>query len=208
MNTLTLITAIGALILGAVIGFGLFKYVLTSMFKNKMEEAEKEAEVIKEKKLLEVKEKFLNKKAELEKEVQQRNQHIVQTENKLKQRELGINQRQEELGRRKQELDSMQGRLKTQEQLLARKEEDLDKMQQREIEKLEELSGLSASEAKERLVEGLKAEAQTHAQSYINEIMDEAKLKPSASSSKPFSVLQRKRPLKIVSPSFILIMTM
>ena len=176
MNTLTLITAIGALILGAVIGFGLFKYVLTSMFKNKMEEAEKEAEVIKEKKLLEVKEKFLNKKAELEKEVQQRNQHIVQTENKLKQRELGINQRQEELGRRKQELDSIQGRLKTQEQLLARKEEDLDKMQQREIEKLEELSGLSASEAKERLVEGLKAEAQTHAQSYINEIMDEAKL--------------------------------
>ena len=176
MNTLTLITAIGALILGAVIGFGLFKYVLTSMFKNKMEEAEKEAEVIKEKKLLEVKEKFLNKKAELEKEVQQRNQHIVQTENKLKQRELGINQRQEELGRRKQELDSMQGRLKTQEQLLARKEEDLDKMQQREIEKLEELSGLSASEAKERLVEGWKAEAQTHAQSYINEIMDEAKL--------------------------------
>ena len=70
----------------------------------------------------------------------------------------------------------MQGRLKTLEQLLARKEEDLDKMQQREIEKLEELSGLSASEAKERLVEGLKAEAQTHAQSYINEIMDEAKL--------------------------------
>ena len=176
MNTLTLIIALAALVVGTAIGFGLFKYVLTSMFKNKMEEAQKEAEVIKEKKLLEVKEKFLNKKAELEKEVQQRNQRIVQTENKLKQRELGINQRQEELGRRKQELDSIQGRLKTQEQLLARKEEDLDKMQQREIEKLEELSGLSASEAKERLVEGLKAEAQTHAQSYINEIMDEAKL--------------------------------
>lgn len=176
MNTLTLIIALAALVVGTAIGFGLFKYVLTSMFKNKMEEAQKEAEVIKEKKLLEVKEKFLNKKAELEKEVQQRNQRIVQTENKLKQRELGINQRQEELGRRKQELDSIQGRLKTQEQLLARKEEELDKMQQREIEKLEELSGLSASEAKERLVEGLKAEAQTHAQSYINEIMDEAKL--------------------------------
>lgn len=176
MNTLTLIIALAALVVGTAIGFGLFKYVLTSMFKNKMEEAQKEAEVIKEKKLLEVKEKFLNKKAELEKEVQQRNQRIVQTENKLKQRELGINQRQEELGRRKQELDSIQGRLKTQEQLLARKEEELDKMQQREIEKLEELSGLSASEAKERLVEGLKAEAQTHVQSYINEIMDEAKL--------------------------------
>lgn len=176
MTNSTLIFVVAALIIGATIGFGLFRYVLTAMLKKRMQEAEKEAEVIKEKKLLEVKEKFLNKKAELEKEVQQRNQRIVQTENKLKQRELGINQRQEELGRRKQELDSQAGRLKTQEQLIALKEEEINKMQQREIEKLEELSGLSAQEAKDRLIEGLKAEAQTRAQSYINEIMDEAKI--------------------------------
>ncbi|RRD79491.1 ribonuclease Y [Alloprevotella sp. OH1205_COT-284] len=177
MNIITLIIAtVGALALGFAMGYGLFRYVIGAIYNKKMEAAQREAEVIKEKKLLEVKEKFLNKKAELEKEVQQRNQRILQTENKLKQKELGITQRQEELGRRKQELDSQMGRLKAQEQLIARKEEELNKMQQREIEKLEELSGLSAEEAKERLMEGLKAEAQTRAQSYINDIMDEAKL--------------------------------
>lgn len=174
--TVLIISVVCALAIGIAIGYGIYKYVLTSLYNKKMEEAQRQAEVIKEKKLLEVKEKFLNKKAELEKEVQQRNQRIVQTENKLKQRELGINQRQEELGRRKQELDSQQGRLKTQEQLVALKEQELNKMQERQIEKLEELSGLSAEEAKNQLVEGLKAEAQTRAQSYINEIMDEAKL--------------------------------
>ena len=132
--------------------------------------------MIKEKKLLEVKEKFLNKKAELEKEVQQRSQRILQSENKLKQREMVINQRHEDVNRRKQELDSQQGRLKNQEQLLARKEEELGKMHEREIAKLEELSGISAEEARNHLVESLKAEAQTRAQSYVNEIMDEAKI--------------------------------
>lgn len=171
-----IITAIVALLIGTMAGYIIFRYVLTQILKRKLHNAEEEAQVIKEKKLLEVKEKFLNKKAELEKEVQQRNQRILQSENKLKQREIGINRRQEELGRHKQELDSQQGRLKTQEQLLARKEEDLSKMQQREIEKLEELSGLSAEDARNHLMESLKAEAQTRAQSYINEIMDEAKI--------------------------------
>ena len=154
----------------------MFRYVLTGMLNRQLEEAEKEAQVIKEKKLLEVKEKFLNKKAELEKEVQQRSQRILQSENKLKQREMVINQRQEDVNRRKQELDSQQGRLKNQEQLLARKEEELGRMHEREIAKLEELSGISAEEARNHLIESLKAEAQTHAQSYINEIMDEAKI--------------------------------
>lgn len=174
--TALIISVVASLLVGIALGYGIYKYVLTSLYNKKMEEAQRQAEVIKEKKLLEVKEKFLNKKAELEKEVQQRNHRLVQTENKLKQRELGINQRHEELGRRKQELDSQQGRLKTQEQLLTIKEQELAKLQERQIEKLEELSGLSAEEAKNQLVEGLKAEAQTHAQSYINEIMDEAKL--------------------------------
>lgn len=141
-----------------------------------IETANKEADVIKEKKLLEVKEKFLNKKAELEKEVQQRNQRILQVENKLKQREIGLNQRQEELGRRKQELDNTHNRLNTQQQTLNRKEEELEKLQLKEREKLEELSGLSADEARKRLVDSLKDEARSNAQSYINDIMDDAKL--------------------------------
>lgn len=176
MNLSLLIVALVCIAIGVGGGYLLFRYVLTGMLRRQLDEAEKEAQVIKEKKLLEVKEKFLNKKAELEKEVQQRSQRILQSENKLKQREMVINQRHEDVNRRKQELDSQQGRLKKQEQLLARKEEELGKMHEREIAKLEELSGISAEEARNHLVESLKAEAQTRAQSYVNEIMDEAKI--------------------------------
>ncbi len=176
MNLSLLIVALVCIAIGVGGGYLLFRYVLTGMLRRQLDEAEKEAQVIKEKKLLEVKEKFLNKKAELEKEVQQRSQRILQSENKLKQREMVINQRHEDVNRRKQELDSQQGRLKNQEQMLARKEEELGKMHEREIAKLEELSGISAEEARNHLVESLKAEAQTRAQSYVNEIMDEAKI--------------------------------
>ena len=171
-----LLIAAGALALGGVGGYLVFRYVLTGKYKEMMATAEKEAEVIKEKKLLEVKEKFLNKKSELEKEAQQRNQHFQQTENKLKQRELSLNQRQEELGRRKSELDSQQTRIDNEKKLLGIKAEELEKMQQKEREKLEEVSGLSAEDAKNRLIESMKDEAKTAAASYINEIMDEAKL--------------------------------
>ena len=173
---LYIIIALIALIIGGGGGYLCFRYVLTSIYQQKLNEASKEAEVIKEKKLLEVKEKFLNKKAELEKEVQQRNQQILQTENKLKQREMNLNKKQEEINRNKQEVDAHQNRVNNQEVLLQRKEEELNKMHQREIEKLEELSGISAEDAKNQLIEGLKAEAHSHAQSYINEIMDEAKI--------------------------------
>ena len=171
-----LLIAAGALALGGVGGYLVFRYVLTGKYKEMMATAEKEAEVIKEKKLLEVKEKFLNKKSELEKEAQQRSQHFQQTENKLKQRELSLNQRQEELGRRKSELDSQQTRIDNEKKLLGIKAEELEKMQQKEREKLEEVSGLSAEDAKNRLIESMKDEAKTAAASYINEIMDEAKL--------------------------------
>ncbi len=175
---------IAAIVLGGVGGFLLFRYVLKREYNDSVAAANKEAEVIKEKKLLEVKEKFLNKKSELEKEVQQRNQHIQQSENKLKQREISLNQRQEELGRRKNELDNQQQRIDNEKKALALKQDELDKMQQKEREKLEELSGLSAEEAKNRLVESMKDEAKTQAASYINEIMDEAKLNANAQAKK------------------------
>ena len=139
-----LLIAAGALALGGVCGYLVFRYVLKGKYKEMIEAAEKQADVIKEKKLLEVKEKFLNKKSELEKEVQQRNQHIQQSENKLKQREISLNQRQEELGRRKNELDNQQNRIDNEKKLLSVKAEELEKMQLKEREKLEEVSGLSA----------------------------------------------------------------
>ncbi len=144
------------------------------------EAAEKEAEVIKQKKLLEVKDKFFSKKAELEKEVRQRNQQIQQAENRAKQRELSLNQKQDELTRRKQETESLRQRVETQQALLQKREEELDERKNNLLEqertKLEEISGISAEEAKERLVEALKDEAKTNAQAYINEIMDDAKM--------------------------------
>ncbi len=181
---LTIIIAAATLIIGGLCGYLVFRYIIKGKYNEMIALAEKDAEVMKEKKLLEVKEKFLNKKSELEKEVQVRNQHIQQSENKLKQREISLNQRQEELGRRKNDLDNQQVRIDNEKKLLQIKNEELEKMQLQERAKLEELSGLSAEEAKHRLVEAMKDEAKTDAQSYINEIMDEAKLNANAQARK------------------------
>ena len=179
-----IIAALVALILGGAAGFFIFRYVIKGKYNEMIEAANKEAEVVKEKKLLEVKEKFLNKKAELEKEVQQRNSRIQQSENKLKQREISLNQRQEELGRRKQEVEQNQQRIDNEKKRLTVKQQELEKMQKMEQAKLEELSGLSAEEAKQRLVESLKDQAKLDAASYINEIMDDAKLNANQQAKK------------------------
>ena len=181
---ITIIAALVALVIGGAIGFFIFRYVIKGKYNEMIEAANKEAEVVKEKKLLEVKEKFLNKKAELEKEVQQRNSRIQQSENKLKQREISLNQRQEELGRRKQEVEQYQQRVDNEKKLLSVKQQELEKMQKQEQAKLEELSGLSAEEAKQRLVESLKDQAKLDAASYINEIMDDAKLNANQQAKK------------------------
>lgn len=178
------IIAVAALIVGGVIGYFVFRYVIKGKYNEMVATAEKEADVLKEKKLLEVKETFLNKKNELEKEVRIRTQRIQQSENKLKQREISLNQRQEEIAKRRQDIDQQQQRLDNEKKLLAVKQEDLEKMKLQEREKLEELSGLSAEEAKNRLVESLKDEARTDAASYINEIMDEAKLNANQQAKK------------------------
>ena len=87
-------TAIACFVVGGILSYVLFRYVLKSKYDSVLKDAETEAEVIKKNKLLEVKEKFLNKKADLEKEVALRNQKIQQAENKLKQREMVLSQRQ------------------------------------------------------------------------------------------------------------------
>jgi ribonuclease Y len=143
-------------------------------------EMEKEAKILKEKKLLEVKEKFLAKKNELDKEIHQRNQQLQQAENRNKQREMTLNQRQDEFNRRKQETENLRVRLENQQALLEKKEEELVARQSdlinKERTKLEELSGMSAEEAKQQLIDSLKDEAKSNAQAYINEIIDEAKI--------------------------------
>ena len=174
--TIVTVTSLVALVIGLVVGYTIFRYVMKSKYNSILKEAQTEAEVIKKNKLLEVKEKFLNKKADLEKEVAQRNQRIQQVENKLKQRELMLNQRQEEVQRKRNEADAIKANLENQLVIIDKKKEELDNLQAQEREKLETISGLSADEAKERLIESLKEEAKTQAQSYINDIMDDAKM--------------------------------
>ncbi len=171
-----IIASILCFILGGSLSYVLFRYVLKTKYESTIKEAQVEAEVIKKNKLLEVKEKFLNKKADLEKEVAIRNQKIQQSENKLKQRELVLNQKQEEIQRKKAEAEAVKENLEVQLGIIDKKKEELDKLQHQEREKLETLSGLSAEDAKSRLIESLKEEAKTEASSYINDIMDDAKL--------------------------------
>ena len=181
---ITLIIVAVALVVGVLAGYMIFRYVIKGKYNEMVAAASKEAEVVKEKKLLEVKEKFLNKKSELEKEVQQRNQKILQNENRLKQREISLNQRQDEIGRKKQELTQLQQRIDNEKKLMIVKQQELEKMQEQERAKLEELSGLSAEEAKERLIDSLKDQAKLDAASYINEIVDEAKLNANQQAKK------------------------
>ena len=173
---IAIIAGVAALIVGISLGYLIFRYVITGKYKEMISSAEKEAEVIKEKKLLEVREKFLNKKNELEKEMQQRNQKAQQRDSQLKQREQNLNQQQNDLNRKRQELDNATQRLDNEKNLLAVKEEELQKMEEQEVKKLEQISGLSSEEAKARLVENLKDKARLDAQAYINEIVEEAKL--------------------------------
>ena len=163
-------------VVGGLLVWFVMRVLMKSRYDAVIREAEKESEVMKQKKLLEVKEKFLHLKADLEKQVSARNSKIQSVEAKLKQRELNLNQRQEDLQRKNSEVDAVKENLAAQLELVDKKKQDLEKLHQREIEHLETLSGLSAEEAKERLIESLKDEAKSEATSYINEIMEEAKM--------------------------------
>ena len=161
MDIIAIIVAVGCLLLGGVIGFVLFRYIVKQKYNQIIKEAKIEAEVIKEKKQLEMKEKFLNRKAELDKEANQRNQKMQAFENKLKQRELAINQNNEDLQKKQKEVDSQKDKLNKQ-------QERLDSLINEQRSKLEAISGLTTEEARDTLIESLKDEAKTQAQQYIN----------------------------------------
>ena len=169
MDIIAIIVAVGCLLLGGVIGFVLFRYIVKQKYNQIIKEAKIEAEVIKEKKQLEMKEKFLNRKAELDKEANQRNQKMQAFENKLKQRELAINQHNEDLQKKQKEVDNQKDKLNKQ-------QERLDSLINEQRSKLEAISGLTTEEARDTLIESLKDEAKTQAQQYINEIVDDAKM--------------------------------
>ncbi|HCA99687.1 MAG TPA: ribonuclease Y, partial [Porphyromonadaceae bacterium] len=171
-----IVVGVIGIVIGAVIAWYLTGKAANSRAQNILSDAEKDAEVIRKNKLLEAKEEIISMKAEAEKQANARTSKIQITENRLKQREMSLNQRQEELGKKGNEIDTLRVNLENQQELLDKKSAELEKVYRQSVEQLETISGLSADEARERLVESVKEEAKTNAQSYINEIMEEAKM--------------------------------
>ncbi|MCM1483963.1 MAG: ribonuclease Y [Muribaculaceae bacterium] len=165
-----------ALLLGVIGTIIVQKNLARSQAKVIIDEAQNEAEVIKKNKLLEAREEEIRIKADAEKAANQRMSKVQSAESKIKQRELQLNQQQSENQRARNENE--QTRRQLQEQIAANeaREAELDSLRHKAQEELEHVSGLSSEEAKEKLIESLKDEAKTAAQSYINDIMDEAKL--------------------------------
>ncbi|MDE5658884.1 MAG: ribonuclease Y [Muribaculaceae bacterium] len=171
-----ILAAVVGVALGYVITVAVQKSLARNRAKTIIEEAQREAEVLKKNKVLEAREEELKIKAEAEKQANQRFSKIQSMEAKIKQRELQLNQQQSENQRAKNELDASRVNLESQLAVVENKKEELDRLRRTAQETLEHISGLSSEEAKEKLVESLKDEAKTAASAYINDIMDEAKM--------------------------------
>jgi len=171
-----LVTGGAALIAGAGIAYLVLTTVMRKKSNSIIEEAEHEAEMIKQRKMLQAKEKFLQLKADHEKVIHEKDQKISERENAVKQKEFSFSQKMEDFQRKQSEVDAIRNNLSNQLEIIESKKEELEKSHKMQVEQLETISGLSADEARDQLVESLKEEAKTNAMSLINEIIDEAKM--------------------------------
>jgi ribonucrease Y len=176
MTGLTYIIGLAALILGFGASYLIWQQALKNKSRKIVSEAETEAEVIKKEKILQAKERFLQLKAEHEKVINEKNNKVGLAESRIKQKELTLSQKLEEAQRKKNEADAIRENLTSQLELVEKRTEELSKLHRQQVDQLEAISGLSAEEAKNNLIESLKEEAKTGAMSYINEILDEAKM--------------------------------
>lgn len=174
--TLTIVLVAAALITGFIASYILWHKALKNKSTKLISEAEAESEVIKKEKILQAKERFLQLKAEHEKVINEKNNKINQAESRIKQKELSLSQKLEEAQRKKNEAEAIRESLTSQIELVEKKNEELTKLHRQQVDKLEVISSLSAEEAKNQLIESLKEEAKTGAMSYVNEILDEAKM--------------------------------
>lgn len=178
------------IVIGAAVGFiggGVLAYLIwdKALYAKKQRivaEAKSEGEVIKKDKMLQAKERFLHLKSEHEKYIHEKSANINNLEHQQKQRENTLNQRRDELQRKTKEFETTRNEvevirenLTSQLQRVEHKSEELEKLHRQHLDKLEQISGLSAEEAKAQLVESLQEEAKTDAISFVNEIMEEAK---------------------------------
>ena len=172
MTITNILIALGFLIIGALICYLIFRYNSRGILRK----AEEEAEVIKKNKIIEAKEKFISLKLEHENHVRQAEQKLHQQEQRQQQREQQLNQKQSEVQRAQNELNTQKQTLENQQKALERKTQEIDRLQKAAEQQLEQISGLSAEEAKKQLLDALKDEAKTAAMAYINDTMDEARL--------------------------------
>ncbi len=167
-------------LLGLAAGVGITLLVQQKVGKSRartlMEEAAREADVLKKNKLLEAREQELKIKNEAEKTASQRMAKVQSAEARIKQRELQLNQQQSENQRAKNDIDNQKSALETRSAQLDARAEEVEAVRRKALEELEHISGLTADEAKEKLVESMRDEAKTAAAAYINDIMDEAKM--------------------------------
>jgi len=173
LNSLFILVAFG---LGIVVTYFFLKRSLLKKSEAIVEKAKEQAEVIKKEKILQAKEKFLQLKSEHQKVIDEKNKNIQRLENKILQKEANVSQKLQELQRKKSELDKQKNNLNKQLASLEKKQEEVEKLSKEQISQLENISKLSAKEAKEQLIESMKGEAKTEAMVMIRDIMDEAKL--------------------------------
>lgn len=171
-----LVFAFGGIIAGSAISYVLIQSSLKKRAQNIIRDAEAESEVIKKEKILQAKERFLQLKSEHEKMINEKNSSISLRENSLKQKEMSISHKQEEIQRKSSEIDAIRENLNVQLEKIERKKEDLERDHRQAVVLLETISGISAEEAKNQIIESLKDEAKHEAMSHISEIIEEAKL--------------------------------
>ncbi|RZL36184.1 MAG: DUF3552 domain-containing protein, partial [Pedobacter sp.] len=186
---------IGCILISLGVGIVLGRYLLRSLFKQQeiaaqnkakkiLKDAESNAEILKKDRLLEAKEKFLQMKTEHEQAVNSRNNEVNQRENSIKQKEQSLNQKLENMNRKEQELDNHKANLERQTSIAIKKQEEVDVLKNQHVQQLENIAGLSAEEAKNQLVENMKAEARSQAMMQVKDIVDEAKLTASKEAKK------------------------
>ena len=171
-----ILTAIVAAALALAIYIIIKKSTLKGQSEAIIEKARIEAENIKNEKIFQAKEKFLQLKADHEKHVNEKNAQIRETEQRLKQKENTLNQQTNELNKRLSDAENAKKSLQVQREILEKKTEEFNKLSAQVNKQLETVAGMTANEAKAMLVENMKAEARTEAQAYINETIDEARL--------------------------------
>ena len=171
-----ILSAFGGALLALAIYVVTRRIILKGRRDEIIEKAELEGENIKKEKILQAKEKFLQLKSDHEKFVNQKNAEIKDTESRLKQKENTLNQQNAELQRKHRESDAIRDNLKAQVEIANRKSAEYDGLISQATRQIESIAGMTAAEAKAQLVENMKAEARTEAQSYINDVMDDARL--------------------------------